>query len=59
MGAGYTIPVRLRYRVAEGKVTWTVSMHRADQAFADAVQESADVAKTKTDLPLFFGAPEA
>ena len=59
LGAGYQVPVRLRYRVAEGKVTWTVAMQRTDLVFADAIKEAADKAKAGTSLPLFFGAPEA
>lgn len=59
LGIGYQIPVRMRYRVSEGKVTWTVGMQRTDHVFADAIAEAAAKAKAGTELPLFFGAPEA
>lgn len=60
-GALYQIPVRLLYRVhrSEGRVAWSVRLHRADRSFADAFKEAAEYAREATGLPLFYGTPEA
>lgn len=57
-GPRYKIGVRLRYRVAGGKVTWSFLLHRADVALNDAMIESCDQVTHETSVPLFFGFPE-
>lgn len=54
----YTVPVRLRYRVRQQKVTWTIKLHRLDVIFRDAFEDACAIAQTKTELPLFYGTPE-
>lgn len=58
-GAAYQVPVRLRYRAAEGKVTWTVELYRADRCLADAFAGVCKQVSEGTGLPLFMGAPES
>ena len=58
-GDGYKLPVRLRYRVRNGEITWLLSVHRADRAFTDAFERACDEAAAATGLPLFRGTPES
>lgn len=57
-GPRYKIGVRLRYRAAGGKVTWSFVLHRADVALNDAMIEACDQVTAETSVPLFFGFPE-
>lgn len=57
-GAIYQIPVRLRYRVNAGSITWTLKLHGADRAFDHAFREASEQAANATGLPLFYGRPE-
>ena len=57
-GDRYQIPVRLRYRVRQGAIFWSVSLYRTDKAFELAFNEAADKAAEETGLPLFYGTPE-
>lgn len=54
-GAVYRVPVRLRFRVADGAVTWWFDIYRIDLAFEQAFTESCGAAQTMTKLPLFYG----
>jgi len=56
--ARYSLPIRLRYKVREGRVTWELLPHRVDQAFRHAVTEACDKASAETGLPLFYGTAE-
>lgn len=58
-GLMYQFAVRLKYRVAGGRVTWFYEVHRAAAALDDAFRGACLEAAEKTALPLFFGAPEA
>lgn len=51
--------VRLRYKLEGVHVKWKLSLHRSDVAFRDAFYEVARDVRTKTGLPLFYGAPES
>jgi len=57
-GPKYKLSVRLRYRVRQGDVTWTLQVHRADLAFRDCLEEACNEAQKQTGLPLFYGSPE-
>lgn len=57
-GPLYAIPVRLRYRIAEGKVLWTLALHNADTAKREAVTEAAEHFASETSIPVFFGTAE-
>src|SRR5690606_10642449 len=57
-GAHYQIAVRLRYRL-KGAVKWTFALCRTEESFRDALGEACAVATKETELPLFYGAPEA
>lgn len=57
MGVLYRLPVRLRYRVEQGRVVWFYQLYRAEKAFDDAFNEACYDAKEKTELPLYWGAP--
>ncbi len=57
-GPLYRIPVRLRYRLKEGKVSWWLACQNVDRIYDDAVGEACSTVVEKTKLPLFFGRPE-
>lgn len=57
-GPAYQIPVRLRYRVKDGQVRWTLQPQRLDEVWNDAVNESVGSVTTKTALTTLFGTPE-
>jgi uncharacterized protein YfdQ (DUF2303 family) len=59
LGELWQIPVRLRYRVVGGKISWTVGLHRTDVVFNAAFKEGVEKAAEETSLPLFYGAPES
>lgn len=54
----YQVPVRLRYRLRSGVLTWKLSLHRVNEAFLDAVKGACSTAASATELPLFYGTPE-
>lgn len=54
----YQVPVRLRYRVRGGAISWRIALHRADESFEAAIRGACDRASSATELPLFFGTPE-
>lgn len=58
-GVAYRIGIRLRYRVAGGRVAWFYSLYRPERSFDDAFLEACATAAAATGLPLFYGAPEA
>lgn len=57
-GVLYRIPVRLRYRVASGKVLWTTLMLRKDAVVQDAIRDACEQVVDKTQVALFHGEPE-
>lgn len=57
-GAPYTLPVRIRYRIREQKVTWSLHVHRADLVFEHAFTELRGTIAQATGLPLLAGAVE-
>jgi uncharacterized protein YfdQ (DUF2303 family) len=54
----YRIGVRLRYRLAGGKVVWFYELYRADKSFKHAFDEACVHAAAETGLSLFYGTPE-
>lgn len=59
MGESVMIPVRLRYRVKDGKIVWFFQIYRPDMHVTERVRADLDVASAATGLPAFEGAPEA
>lgn len=57
-GPAYKIPVRLRYKVKEGSVRWTLQPQRLNAVWDDAVTEAVNGVTTKTELTTLFGTPE-
>jgi hypothetical protein len=57
-GPAYQIPVRLRYRVKDGVVKWTLAPQRLDEVWDDAITMSVNDVTTKTSLTTLFGTPE-
>lgn len=57
-GPAYQVPVRLRYRVSAGRVTWSIALSRVDQIFEHALGEAAERVATETELPVLRGQPE-
>lgn len=58
-GPLYRLAVRLRYRLAQGRITWWFGIHRADRVFDHAFTEACTRARDECGLPLFYGAAEA
>ena len=58
-GPLYRVPVRLRYRLRGGTITWIMQMHRPDLVFNDAFDQACKRAAVETGLPLFMGQPES
>ena len=58
-GALYQMLVRLRYRVSGGSVVWFFAPQHADRIWDDAITGACAGAQEKTELPLFYGTPEA
>jgi len=53
-GAPIDIPVRLRYRVKEGTITWFYELYRMNEAFDKAFDDAVQFIKEKTELPVFI-----
>lgn len=61
-GARYSIPARLRYRAASGKVTWFYELHKPEFFLRDAVREVVERVGAARDaggcgLPIYMGTP--
>lgn len=52
----YRVPVRLRYRLAEGKLVWIPTLWQAEEVFDKAVRDAAKAAEDATERALFYGA---
>lgn len=51
--------VRLRYRLGQGSVVWFYDLYRIDNVLQKAFELDCETAESNTELPLYFGAPEA
>ncbi|ATN32867.1 hypothetical protein ACO34A_03510 [Rhizobium sp. ACO-34A] len=58
MGETMRIPVRLRYRVRAGALSWTVLLYRPDVFITQEVLRNLQTAADETELPKFVGTPE-
>ena len=54
----FRVPVRLRYRVKGGAITWSYHLHRTDQVFDAAFNDACVRVGELTGLPVFVGKPE-
>lgn len=52
------IPVRLRYRIANGRVAWSLLPHRAEDVLRLAVNDMVVRIAEATHLPVYAGVPE-
>ncbi|TCR69721.1 DUF2303 family protein [Bosea sp. BK604] len=59
MGEKITIPVRLRYRPAGGKIRWFYQMYRPDLHVTERVRDDLSTVADRTGTPTFEGSPEA
>ena len=57
-GAPFAIPARLRYRLHQGAVLWTIALHQHEEALRRAVSEAAESFRAGAGVPVFFGTPE-
>lgn len=57
-GEKQRLPVRLRYRVANGKVIWLYQLWRPESYVTEAVEKALDAVHVDTALPCYEGAPE-
>lgn len=58
-GPNVRMPVRLRYRVRDGAVTWFYQIWRPDVYTTEAILAGRDKVAAETKLPIYEGAPEA
>lgn len=58
-GERYKVPVRLRYRVANRAIAWQLVPYRVDLVFSHAFDEAVEAVRKETELPVFYGKPEA
>lgn len=52
------IPVRLRYRVSGGAISWFYQMYRWKEYLRERVISDLEIAAASTELPTFEGSPE-
>lgn len=57
-GGLYRVAVRLRYRLAGGRIAWFYELYRIDKVFKHAFDEACTKAAAETGLPIFSGFPE-
>ena len=58
LGPPYSVPVRLRYKVSGGRVSWQLALQRVDHVFESAIAEAGHSVGDVTSLPVFRGRPE-
>lgn len=58
-GGIYRLPVRLKYRLRSGAISWSFEIYREEKAIKDALVGAANEVKEGTGLPLYFGTPES
>lgn len=58
-GDSYVLPIRLRFKPVKPNVKWEFTPFRIEQALRDAFELACAKAAKATDLPLFYGSPEA
>lgn len=58
-GAPYRMPVRFRYRKLGGEIRFILSIYNPEKSFEAAFKEAVETATSQTNLPTFFGTPEA
>jgi uncharacterized protein YfdQ (DUF2303 family) len=59
MGETIRLPVRLRYRVKEGKVVWFFQMYRPDQFVTERIRDDLSSVFLDLGIPVFEGKPES
>lgn len=58
-GEKYRIPVRLRYRVQGGRMTWYYQLIRPERSFDDAFEGIVATVEKDTNLGVVLGTPES
>ena len=58
LGAPCRIPVRLRYRLVAGSITWIFQLFRPDMYITEQVRRDLERAASDTGLPQYQGKPE-
>jgi hypothetical protein len=59
LGDKIRLPVRIRYRVREGKLIWSLAIFRPDQFVTEQIRADLEAVRVATGLPCFEGSPEA
>jgi len=57
-GTPFAVPVRLRYAVRGGEITWTLTAHNADVALRRCVQAEVKAFGERTNATVLWGTPE-
>lgn len=58
-GDSFQALVRLRYRIVDRAVRWSIEVFGLDRLFDVAFRTACTDARDRTMLPLFYGTPEA
>lgn len=58
-GDAYRIPVRLRYRMDNGRVVWFYQIYKPEKYLKDAFDDICVNAQKEAEVPLYHGSPEA
>lgn len=56
-GASYVVPVRLRYRVGGGRITWTPEPFKLRRIYDHAFEELINAVREGTGSPVLLGTP--
>lgn len=57
-GGAWQLPVRLRYRVNGGSISWRLQPYRMAETLRGVMRIACEQAASETGLPLYWGAPE-
>jgi len=58
-GDAYQVALRLRYRLAEGRIQWSYSLYRTDKIFDDAFTGVVEKVREECEIAVYLGEPEA
>lgn len=58
LGDIWQVPVRLRYRVTNGQISWLFDLYRADRILERAFDGAVEAVEIETGLAVFRGTPE-
>lgn len=57
-GDAYQVALRLRYRISQGRLSWSYALYRADKIFDDAFKGVIAKVQESCDVAVYLGEPE-